>query len=123
MALYAYQTIHRDDPRVTKYFSIAISCNNSVQPTNNEVVYDCGGNTLSQTQMNMLPTTWISVPNQLQEGRIPIFVYRSENGNMLYALNNEANKTFLTRLWFNDPSIKHFKEIYNNGGVRLYKIV
>lgn len=118
MGVYAYNTTNFSDPRITKYSAIIFNCNK-----NNENVFSCGNNNLNETQMNSLPVQWVSQPNQLIENKVPGFVYTTQEKDYLVLFNQATNSTFGARLWFNDPSIKHFEEVYQNKQVKVFKVI
>lgn len=122
IGLYAYNTTNFSDPRITKYFGVSFNCSNAVDPLKQERIFTCGPNTLFESQMNGLPTEWLSSPNQLIEQTVPGYVYTNENKSFIFLFNDATNKSMVTRLWFGDPSITKFTEIYSNDQVKIFRV-
>ena len=122
MTFYAYNTINTNDPRLQGYFGAALDCQplNTVSATIN---YNCNGNVLTEQQLNTLPTIWTNVANQLIAENTPGFVYRDTDNSRIYIFNQKTNNTMAVKLWLNDPEIKHFEEVFNNGGVKVFKVI
>jgi dolichyl-diphosphooligosaccharide--protein glycosyltransferase len=121
-AIFAFNTIDRRDPRLNRYFGNIINCYQRITPLTGEVSYICGGDMFSEQDLAALPTTWTNTPTQIYEGRLPLFIYRAQDNSKLYVLNGASNKTIPAKLIFNDPSITHFKEVFNNEFVRIYQV-
>jgi hypothetical protein len=123
MGLFAYGTASWDDPRIQNVVGFVKRCSLTEKPLTREQNYDCGGNVLTTTQMQKLPTVWTTTPNNLQDG-IPFFIYRDVNNKWLYAFSARANDIMLVRLWMDDPeTMKYFTEVYrNDGDVRVYSV-
>ncbi|KKS69434.1 MAG: hypothetical protein UV41_C0054G0002 [Candidatus Daviesbacteria bacterium GW2011_GWA2_42_7] len=122
MAFYAYNTIDPNDPRLQGYFGAGLPCSllNSVSQSK---TYACSGNTLTEAQMTSLPPVWTPVANQLIAENVPGFVYRNADNSAIYIFNQKTNNTMAVKLWFNDPTITHFREVSFKGGVKVYKVV
>lgn len=123
IALYAYNTINFNDPRVTRFFGVSFPCNQLVDPLTNQTKFVCGPNTLSADQMKLIPTKWLSQPNQFIDERVPGFLYKSPDNSSIFILNPASNNTVIAKLWFNSDEIKKFEEVYHNKNVKLFKII
>jgi len=121
MTYFAYNSIDSSDPRLQGYFGAALNCQKvgSVGQSN----YNCEGNILTETQLNGIPTEWTAIANQLIAENVPGFVYRAPDNSSIYIFNQKTNNTMSVRLWMNDPSIRHFEEVYQNEGVKVFKVV
>jgi len=121
MVLYAYNTDDKSDPRTRLYLGIQMPCSKSIDELSQAVTYFCGGNVLTEQQLNSLPSVYQTMPNQVDQG-VPLFVYRDADYGSVYLLNPKSNATMLARIWFNDPEIEHFTEVYGNQGVKIFKV-
>ncbi|MBR9707431.1 MAG: hypothetical protein GOV15_03270 [Candidatus Diapherotrites archaeon] len=127
VAMYAFETIDRTDPRLADYSFSATSCSKQAEH------YACNGlDLLPNSFMDSIPTVWSETPLQYSDGKYPIYVYRSEGNNRLYFLQpnsvnpyagTKTNEAMGVRLFFNDPSLKHFQMVYQNPEVRVFKVV
>ncbi len=116
-AVYAFETDNPNDPKLQGYFGFAALCN----PNNSG--FSCGGNNLTADQMNALYSSWNNIPNQLEQGRTPIFVYKNRDDSALFALNEKVNNSTLAKMWFNNPeAMKYFEEVYSNPAVKIFKV-
>lgn len=122
LGFYAYGITDGSDPRISGVGGFVNRCSQQTAPLTKEITYVCGSNTLSTEQINALPTTWQSTPNNLQNGT-PFFVYRDAQKHWLYAFSTQANQTMLVRLWFGEnEAMEEFTEIYrNDGDVRIFQ--
>ena len=127
--IYAYKTLDFSDPRIIKYLipqgkpPQQIPCSRSVDSLNGAVRYQCGNQGWSEQEMNSIPAQWQSSTNILIQERYPFFLYRSEDNTRIYLLNSAENGTTLARLWFSDPGITLFDEVYSHpGGVKIFKV-
>ncbi|MBI4043462.1 MAG: hypothetical protein HY393_01490 [Candidatus Diapherotrites archaeon] len=122
-ALYGYNVTNYNDPRVSAYVGIAMPCSKSTNNLTGETSYACAGNVLNEQQMLNLPVGWGTIPNQLIDNRIPMFAYREKDHSSIYLFNVPANKSLLVRAWFGDPTLRHFKEIHQEKGVKVFQLV
>ncbi len=120
MGMYAYNTTDFSDPRLRRYLGIVIPC--SVEPSPEGTIHHCGGNTFSGAQITAIPDRWIAEPNNMGSDRVPLFIYRSTEKTHIFALNAAQNNTMLTRLWFSEPSIKHFEVVYSQPQIKILKV-
>ena len=125
IGLYAYNTPNGLDPRVQRLdrSGIIFECNRNADQLSGQVTYQCGGNNFSEAQMLSFPTTYLNAPNQVIDQRNLGFVYRSKDNSLLVVLNPVGNKSMAARLWFNDPNIKHFEEVFYSKQVKVFKVV
>ncbi len=122
LQLYAYNTTNTSDPRFKNTFGAEFNCSKKIDALSGKISYQCGSNTIPEKEMNSFPTTYVSQPNIFLDQRTPGFIYKTKNNSKIYILNNETNKTFIARLWFNDPSVKNFEEVYSNKSVKVFKV-
>lgn len=123
LGIYAYNTTNFSDPRLARYFGIEFYCEEKVDSLSKQKSYSCGPNTLTEQQM--LQGTyiqWNPNSNQLLNGQMPAFIYRAKDNSRLFILNAGTNKTIGARLWFNDPTITRFTQVYSNEGVKIFKV-
>lgn len=123
LGFYAYNTVDASDPRIQRYFSNTFGCNKSYNQLTNQTKYYCGANELTEEQLSSFPTAWTNTPNQIVENRTALFIYRNEEKSKMHMFNAASNSSMAVKLWFDDPSITHFKEIFSNHGVKIFKIV
>ncbi|MFH1545285.1 MAG: STT3 domain-containing protein [archaeon] len=123
MAIYAYQILDTSDPRLQKYFGTQLRCSKQLEGLTGKLFYQCGANNFNEEQMNAIPTTYSTTPNIPYSDRVWLFGYREKDNSAIYFLNAATNKTILARMWFDDPEIKHFKEVYGNVGVKIFKVI
>ncbi|MDO8538442.1 MAG: STT3 domain-containing protein [archaeon] len=123
LAIYAFNTTNFSDPRLGRYFGIEFYCNEKIDELNNTKSYECGPNTLTQEQMLQgTYVQWNPNPNQLLNGQLPAHIYRAKDNSRLFIVNAVTNNTMGARLWFNDPTITRFTEVYSNEGVKIFKV-
>ncbi|MBN2127785.1 MAG: hypothetical protein JW703_05385 [Candidatus Diapherotrites archaeon] len=122
LQLYAYNTVNTNDPRFKQTFGVEFKCNKNIDSLNGTVNYVCGSNTIPENEMNLFPTKYISQPNIFLDERTPGFVYREEDNSKIYILNGISNSTFMSHLWFNDPELKNYEEVYWNKDVKVFKV-
>jgi dolichyl-diphosphooligosaccharide--protein glycosyltransferase len=133
MVLYAYyindpSQFQGNDPRLDSVQSFDIPCGK--QESNGSVSYQCGGNTLSESQINGIPTTWTDIPSAIPDGRNPIFYYRSTDNAVIYQLSLKENQTVFAKIWFKAPDVApYFEEVfpsdlpgYSNKELKIFKI-
>ncbi len=123
MGMYAYNTTNVSDPRIIKYFGVVFNCNRNFDQLTQVSTFACGPNTLSESQIGSMPVSWISTPNQLLERTVPGFVYSTPSKNFLFLFNEASNNSFGARLWFNDPLITKFEQVYFGNGIKVFKVV
>jgi len=126
LAIYAYY--NPNDPRINRYLGAEISCSKNQNSITGEVTYACGNMNLSEAQINSFPTQYISAPNTFLTESLPGFIYREKNNYAIYVFNAASNKTTLVRIWFNDPALTHFKEVYvgnksDNFQVKIFQVI
>jgi len=121
MGLYAYNTTDFSDPRLGRFFGVVMKCGKTSQ--NGINYYICGNNQFPEAQFDSIPSQWTANPNHLQDDRIPMFIYRNREKTSLFMFNAAANNTVLARLWFNDPSVGKFGEVYSNSVVKIFKVL
>jgi len=117
LGMYAYVTTNGNDERIAKFFGVAFGC--SILQLTQEI--ECGPNKIPLAQYQSLPTTWTSIPNQVQD-RMPLFIYRDNDFTRLYIVNSATNSSLLARLWFKAPDITHFEEIYYAKGIKIIRV-
>ncbi|MFH1225500.1 MAG: STT3 domain-containing protein [Candidatus Diapherotrites archaeon] len=123
LVMYAYDTTNFSDPRFKNYFGVVMPCGKSTDPLGGSVTYDCGSNKIPAAEMNALPTQWTDKPRPIAKDMAG-FIYREEDNSIIFILNEATNNTFIAKLWANDPTIRHFKEVYTNSGqVKIFKVV
>ncbi|MFH1895429.1 MAG: STT3 domain-containing protein [archaeon] len=105
------------------YFEQTMYCSPSTDKLSGITSYNCSGNVLSEPQINSLPTKYITQSNQLLNERLPVFIYREKDNSRLYMFNASANQAMITRIWFEDPTITKFPIVYENAGVKIFKVV
>lgn len=121
-AVYGYTTINYSDPRVARYAGVVFTCAKQKALVTNNINYVCGGNTISQTDMNKFPTTWTNKPNELING-VPMFVYKSEKNDVIYIINSAINNSVYAKIYFKDPSTpKIYDYVYTNNEVKVFKV-
>jgi asparagine N-glycosylation enzyme membrane subunit Stt3 len=121
-SMYAYQT-GQNDYRVSGRFGAASGCRKEVNQISGQSTYKCGGNNFNEQQMNAFATTWQSEPNEIYQGRMPIYYYTNPSKTRWYALNNLNNGSISTRLWFDDKFLReYFTLVYNNEFQKIWKI-
>ncbi len=123
MVVYAYL----DEPEkknqfLGSYFGREFNCSSTQDKLSGAITYSCGSNTLSQQQMNSLPTHYVSQPNTMFSETVPGFIYRDKDNTRLYMFNAPANKTMIVKIWFEDPTIDYFPVVYENTGVKIFKV-
>jgi len=121
-AMYAHITTNTNDPRVTKYFGTVITCSSTKTEITGVINYSCGQNQIPETEFNKLPAIWQEKPNELLQNT-PVYIYRDPKNTALYILNESANNTMFTRMWFSDPELDGlFTNVYTNGSVNVFKV-
>ncbi len=116
-AVYAYETDNPNDQRLQGYFGFASLCNP------NGADFSCRGNNITADQMKNLYSSWNNIPNQLEQGRTPIFVYKNRDDSAIFVLNDKVNNSMLAKLWFNNPeAMKYFEEAYSNPALKIFKV-
>jgi asparagine N-glycosylation enzyme membrane subunit Stt3 len=128
LAIYKYNSTNLSDPRIQYYAGLkglgrSFPCSKNVNQLTGEVTYKCGPNELSEVQYSALPVSYSEKPNTSLTQRDLAFVYRNKNNTRMYIIGSLINKLMVARLWFNDPSLKHFKEVYSNDGVKIFEII
>jgi len=125
--LYAFDTIDGNDPRIqanldsvpTTFFN----CSKNLNQLTQEVTYVCGPNSFPERDFLAWPTQWRSQFNVQFDARNVVFVYRSPDNSRLYIVGPKVNSMMISKLFFNDPSIKHFDEVWSKGDVKIWKVV
>jgi dolichyl-diphosphooligosaccharide--protein glycosyltransferase len=124
MVIYAYlNEPEKKNAELGKYFGQEMRCSFSTNKLTGVTTYNCGGNILDKQQINSLPTKYITQPNQLLNERLPVFIYREKDNSKIYMFNAAANNSMIVRMWFEDPSISKFPIVYENAGVKIFKVV
>lgn len=124
LGLYAYQITNFSDPRLGIYFGIAADCTRNVDALSKQASYSCGGNTIPEQQMNLLPTTWTNKPIEIKDGTTPLFAYRTPDNSRMYIVNSATNNSLLARIWFHESgAAEHFEEVYRNTEVKVFKVL
>jgi asparagine N-glycosylation enzyme membrane subunit Stt3 len=123
MAVYAYLSTDFSDPRLNRYFGRIFNCGREVDNLQQKVIYTCGSNVFQEQQLLFYPTQWSPNANQIIENNVPLFLYRDKDNQQMFMFNAASNNIMTTKLWFNDPSITHFKEVYANPGVKIFKVI
>ncbi|MFH1643919.1 MAG: hypothetical protein ABIA74_01970, partial [bacterium] len=124
MVVYAYlEEPEKKNAEIGRFFAVAMPCSTTTDKLTGITTHNCGGNILSPEQINALPTKYITQPNQLYNERLPIFIYREKDNSIIYMFNDAANETMITRIWFEDPTITKFPIVYENRGVKIFKVV
>jgi len=130
IALYAFNTVDRSDPRLAGYSFSATNCAFDAQ---NEA-YVCLGfqQAIPKATMEILPTTWTDKPLTYTSGRDSLFMYRSPDNSKVFLLRPNqvepnagqiTNNSMGSRLFFEDASLEHFELVYSNNEVKIYKIL
>ncbi len=123
MTVYAY--LYEPEKKAAeygRYLGTVFYCSVSTDKLTGVNTYSCGPNTLSEEQMNSLPTKYTSVPNTMLSEKVPGFVYREKDNTRMYLFNPAANNTMITKIWFENPSITKFPIVYENAGVKIFKV-
>jgi len=112
---------NRVDAKLAQKYSVGtyrvIDCENTTGPT-----ILCSGNSISQSDWNKLSTTWKQIPDDFQNGSVPLFYYRTND--QLLILNQPLNNTNLAKIWTNsEETSKYYKEVYSNKGIKIFKII
>jgi len=124
MVIYAFlDEPEKKNSELGKYYAQVLTCSSSVDGLTGVVSFNCSGNILSAEQINSLPTKYATTPNQLINERVPVFIYREEDNSRLYMFNAAANESMITRIWFEDPTITKFPIVYENNGVKIFKVI
>jgi len=123
LGLYAYNTTDHTNPKVSRYFSVELPCQKSVDSLSGQVTVHCGGNALPEQEYLSMPFKRLEEPNQLLGDSQRVFIYRNEIGNKLFIMNKAANDSMIVRLFFNIDNEPEFDEIYSNKEVRIFKLV
>jgi dolichyl-diphosphooligosaccharide--protein glycosyltransferase len=71
--MYAYITTNTSDPRITKYFGVALSCSSTKTEVTGIINYSCGGNTIPESEFSLLPSVWQDKPNELMQNT-PVYI-------------------------------------------------
>ncbi|MFH1663413.1 MAG: STT3 domain-containing protein [archaeon] len=124
MVIYAFlDEPEKKNALLGTYFEQTYNCSPSTDKLSGITSYNCSGNVLSEPQINSLPTKYITQSNQLLNERLPVFIYREKDNSRLYMFNASANQAMITRIWFEDPTITKFPIVYENAGVKIFKVV
>ncbi|PIN98596.1 MAG: hypothetical protein COT90_03565 [Candidatus Diapherotrites archaeon CG10_big_fil_rev_8_21_14_0_10_31_34] len=123
MVIYAYlNEPERKNTEYGAYFSREFTCNASKDKLSGAVTYSCGENVFTPEQINAFPTQYITKPNTMFSETVPGFIYREKKNQRIYLFNASSNKTMLIRIWFEDPTISKFPVVYENAGVKIFKV-
>lgn len=123
MVIYAYlNEPERKNAEYGAYFGREFPCGVTTDQLTGVVTYNCGGNVLTPEQINALPTQYITKPNTMLSETVPGFIYREKNNARIYMFNAASNKSMIVRIWFEDPTIKNFPVVYENAGVKIFKV-
>lgn len=121
LGIYAYNTLNFEDIRLRQYWGVTLACEK--QQTQNGINYACGQNNVPESEMSKINTEWSNAPTQIQDGKVPLFIYRDTDNSVIYILNSPTNNSMLTRLWFHEPeAMKHFDESYKTYGIKIFKV-
>jgi len=121
-ASYAYNA-SGNDSRVSSHFGVIVNCSKSVNPIGNVTEYNCNGNKFTAQQMNGFAINWQSKPNDLYQGRLPIFYYTNTQKNIFWMISTTNNDSTGVKLWFNNPdTLKYFTTVYDNGYQKIFKV-
>ncbi|MFA5746385.1 MAG: STT3 domain-containing protein [archaeon] len=121
-AVYGYWTTNFSDPRITKYYGMAIPCEKQQTAISGAVTYNCGNQPLSESQLNEINTEYHTIPDQIMQGT-PVYLYREKDNSRIYLFNAATNKTVFARTWFRDTTLESFVDVsYTSGDVRVYKV-
>jgi len=113
-----YQLGDYSNPEINKYSCLAFECNKEINDK-----YGCGPNSLSQEEMELLPTTYITRPNQIYAERMPLYLYKSKDNSIIYFINDATNKTIVVRMWFNDAELSNdFETVFENSETKIIKV-
>ncbi|MFH1588833.1 MAG: STT3 domain-containing protein [Candidatus Diapherotrites archaeon] len=123
LQFYAYNTMNSADPRIKQTFGMEFPCRQQIDSLTGKTSYQCGGNNLSQEQMNGVSTTYLTSPNTFLNERTPAFIYKAKNNSAIYILNPVANETFIAKLWFNDPAIENYEEVFWDRQLKIFKVI
>jgi dolichyl-diphosphooligosaccharide--protein glycosyltransferase len=117
---FEYYVVDKIEPSVAqKYYSGTIRVLNCSDI--DSTVVNCEGNQIPSVQWNSISNKWKSVPDDFQNGSIPVFYYRSDN--QLIILNQAANNTNLAKVWMNsDETQKYYEDAYTKQGIKILKI-
>lgn len=116
LGLYALITLDSNDPRIAKLFGLNFFCSKISDG------YQCGPNKLSEQQMENVPAQWTGKPYLIEQGQVPLYVYRAKNNSQMFIASAQTNNTIALKLWVNDSSIRHFELAYDNPGVKIFKV-
>ncbi|MDO8634602.1 MAG: STT3 domain-containing protein [archaeon] len=123
LGFYAYEITNFSDPRITKFSAAVFKCGAGFDSQAQQKVFTCGPNTLTEGQINTLPTAWVSQPNQLIEQKIPAYVYTTPSKEFLIIANDASNKSFGFRLLLNDPAIQGFEEVFSARTLKVFRVI
>ncbi|MFH1587684.1 MAG: STT3 domain-containing protein [Candidatus Diapherotrites archaeon] len=127
--LYAFDTTDGSDPRIQANLdsagspTIYFDCGRSLNQLTSEITYICGPNSFPEKDFIAWPTQWQSQYNVQFDARNVGFVYRATDNSRLYIVGPKVNSMMISKLFFNDPSIRHFEEAYSKGDVKIWKVV
>ncbi len=120
-AVYAFESVDPSNTSLQGYAGFAFGCGIQQNPLTMEKKVACGGNTFTEEEYVALPSTWKPMPNANFNPQVPAYMYRGEYETVLYILSPKSNKTMLARIWFNDPALEGFMEVYGQKGVKIFK--
>ena len=122
-AMYLYDTVNQNDPRISKYFSVYMGCTKTAFQMQKDNYYMCGSNKLTEDYMSTIPTAWTSKPFTVINGKTPLFYYTDGGKNILYVFSYPANSSMAVKLWLMSPEIsKYLTLVYVKNTVRVYKV-
>ena len=110
-----------DSSLIQKYYNGPINIIGCSTPDANATIVTCGSNQIPILQWNSISPTWKSVPDDFQNGSIPVFYYRV--GGQLLVLNQVINNTNLAKVWMDsNETNKYYKTAYEANGIKILKI-
>ncbi len=120
---FEFYVVDKIDSKLVQKYSAAgsyrvLDCSNI---DNNSPNVSCGGNSIGASDWNKLSTKWKQVPDDFQNGSLPLFYYRTND--QLLVMNNIMNNINLTKVWTNsDETSKYYEQVYSNKGIKIFKI-
>ncbi|VVB76070.1 Oligosaccharyl transferase STT3 subunit [uncultured archaeon] len=108
-----------DSKLAQKYSAGTYRVLNCSPPTSTAV--SCEGNSIGISDWNKLSTTWKQVPDDFQNGSLPLFYYKTND--QLIVLNQPMNNINLAKIWTNsEETSKYYEQVYSNSGIKIFKI-
>ncbi|MEK6973443.1 MAG: STT3 domain-containing protein [archaeon] len=122
MLIYAYwsvdlSTVPELQGKLAGYYGFDLDCSKESDK------YSCSGNVIPVNQYEALPIQWTANPSTVQDGKLPLWYYKSKNNDKLFVIGPVLNYTMHARLWFNEPEImKYFEEVYESKAAKIFKV-